>query len=92
MLFDVIFTDIYWEEGQCYKQEKLIVAKSIDELFDFFEEFDRLFITNVRAKRIDFMSRYQQICRDAGAVIPLERFKKITSDEAYRLIYCNHRS
>lgn len=92
MMFEVIFTDIYFEEGQCYKQEKLIVAKSIDELFDFFEEFDRLFITNVRARRIDFMSGYQQICRGAGAVIPLERLRKISSDEAYRLIYGDHKS
>ena len=86
-MFEVIFTDIYWEEGQCYKQEKLIVAKSIDELLDFFQEFNRLFITNVKAKRIDHMTRYQEACRRAGAVIPLERLRKITSDEAYRLIY-----
>ena len=92
MMFEVIFTDIYFEEGQCYKQEKLIVAKSIDELLDFFREFNRLFISNVRAKKIDHMTRYQQICKETGAVIPLERLKKISSDEAYRLIYGDYRS
>ena len=92
MMFEVIFTDIYFEEGQCYKQQKLIVAKSIDELLAFFSEFDRLFITNVKARRINQMTHYEQICREAEAVIPLERLKKISSDEAYRLIYGDHRS
>ena len=92
MMFEVIFTDIYWQEGECFKQQKLIVAKSIDELFAFFSDFDRLFITNVKARRIDQMTRYEQICREAGAVIPLERLKKISSDEAFRLIYGDHRS
>ena len=86
-MYEITFTEIYFEEYDYYKSTKMIVVKSIEELLRAFMEFDLLSIFIYSAKEIQQMTRYQEACRKAGAVIMLERKKKIDSDEAVQLIY-----
>ena len=92
MMFEVIFTEIYFEEGDYYKEKKLIIAKNLAELFEMFYQFNLLSIFIYKARRIDHMTWYQEACRKAGAVISLEKKKKIDSDTAIRMIYGDDRS
>jgi len=87
MMFEVVFTEVYFEEYEYFKTTKMIIAKSIEELMTMFFDFNKLSICIFSAKVVDSITNYQRACRKEGAVIVLERKKKINSEEAVQLIY-----
>ena len=91
-MYEIVFTEICFEECEYFKETKMIVARSTEELLKAFVEFDLLSIFIYSVKEIQQMTRYQEACRKAGAVIVLEKKKKIDCDDAIRLIYADDRS
>jgi len=89
MLWEIRFTEIYFEDGEYFKRRLSIIVEGLSELFQAMGDFARLGIVNWTATSISAsgLYAYQRACRKARVPIVLERKRKIDSDEAFRILY-----